>query len=343
MTETQSAAPKLPVVDRVMYGVGKFVERHTPTAHADRIIHVINRFVIPKLKPEQLKWVGRHKDAIETAAVVAGVGITATEITLATVFTVRLVKHFRGALERIKANRPQPMQERAAKPHTTLQEVARGKPKGPHVEYGKKQPPVVYDRTKELLLIQEMADAGPMWETPVSRALAEGKLVLRDNERVDWKRLGLPDPAEAVKKQRKVKLKHLKPSVPSVNSYAYKATPTPESVAPAQRGLGDVIRDKIEEIWPWSFQNTELRLRRQKFAAQRALKEQRVVDAAKKAAELEEKARLRLHGPMTPADPAKMKELSAQYEDTVAAIRERVQKLAKEADERDVLRRAAKK
>lgn len=344
MVESAAAVPsvirKPPVVDRVMYGIGKFVERHTPMAHADRIIRVINRFIIPKLKPEQVRWVGRHKDAIETAAVVAGVGITATEITIATVFAARMVGHFRAALERVKANRPvrAPAGEPAKNPHTKLKEVAGGKPKGPHVEYGRKKPRVVYDRTNELIMLQEMAADNPLWETPASRALAEGRLVLRENEHVDWDRLGLPDPTK-----KKVKAgKGLVGPDQRIDSYTYKVKTVPqapEPVIPDKPGLADAIRDKIEEIWPWSFQNTELRLRRQKFAAQRAFKEKRLADAAKKAKELEEKMLLKKYGPLGPPDTARMKELGAQYEATVAAIRERTRALAQEIEERDLLRR----
>ncbi|MBI5019338.1 hypothetical protein HZB58_03630 [Candidatus Gottesmanbacteria bacterium] len=318
MTErVPSPPPKQPVVDRVMYGVGKFIDRHTPTAHSDRIITFINKLIIPKLKPEQRRWVGKHKDAIETAAVVAGVGITAAEITLATVFTVRMVQRFQAALEHVRATRPVRVPEVKGKtPHAKLQEVAKGK-KG-------KEIPVVYDRTNELIMLQEMAADSPLWETPASRAMAEGRLVLRENERVDWDRLGLPDPAKKVVKAGKG---FVGPDV-RVDSYRYKekTVPVPEVVIP-KRGIGDAIRDKIEQIWPWSFQNTELRLRRKKFAAQRVLKEKRIADAAKKAKELAEKARLKQYGPMGPPDTAKMKALSEAYDRNVAEIRERTRML----------------
>lgn len=319
MTERVSTPPpKQPVIDRVMYGVGKFIERHTPSAHSDRIITVINRLIIPKLKPEQRRWVGKHKDAIETAAVVAGVGITAAEITLATVFTVSMVKRFQQALEHVRSTRPVRVPERKVKnPHAKLQEVAKGR-KGKGI-------PVVYDRTNELIMLRDMAADNPLWETPASRALAEGKLVLRDNEWVDWDRLGLPDPTKKITKAAKG---FVGPDV-RVDSYRYKVktAPVPESVDPV-RGIGDVIRDKIEAIWPWSFQNTELRLRRKKIADQRAYKKKWIANAAKKAKELEERALLKKYGPMGPPDTAKMKELSEAYERSVAEIRARTRALS---------------
>lgn len=325
MTErVPSHPPKQPVIDRVMYGVGKFVERHTPAAHSDRIIRAINKLIIPKLKPEQRRWVGKHKDAIETAAVVAGVGITAAEITIATVFTVRMIQRFQRALEHVRATRPVRAPEAQRKnPHAKLQEVARGRPNGKSIVQEKKIP-VVYDRTNELIMLQDMAADNPLWETPASRALAEGRLVLRENEIVDWARLGLPDPNAPVKK---VKPARLRPSLPTVDSYAYKAAP-PREPEVVKRGIGDAIREKIEAIWPWSFQNTELRLRRQKIAATRALKEKRLADAAKKAKELEERVRLKTYGPMGPPDTAKMKQLTEAYEQSVAEIRERTRALS---------------
>lgn len=315
-----------PVVEKVLYGIGKFIDKNTPMAHSDRILTAVNRYIIPKLKPEQMAWVRKHKDAIETASVIAGVGITATEITLATVFTVRMVKRFRGALDRVRASRPvRPVDARRPEQgRKTLEGMAKERPKGKSI-VPKKEIPVVYDRTNELLIIQEMAE-DPKWETSTSRALAEGKLVLRANERVDWDRLGIPDPT---KKVVHTSTNFFEP----VDSYVHKPRPPAavESNTPVVRGIGDIIRDRIEAIWPWSFQNTELAARRKKYAAQRALRERNIADKAKKAALEEQKRLLKQFGPMGPPNTERMRELNDAYERGVQEVRARTRALSNQA------------
>lgn len=98
MKRVETSAQVTPVVDRVFYGVGKFIENRTPVAHQEQIIYLINRFIIPKLSPKQMEWVGKHKDAIETVAIVAGVGVTTAEITAAVVVGARLTNWARSRL-----------------------------------------------------------------------------------------------------------------------------------------------------------------------------------------------------------------------------------------------------
>lgn len=69
----------------VWYGVGKAVESQTPAAWNERIIRTINTKIIPKLTPDQLRTVARYKKPIETAATVAGIGITTAEMIAAVV------------------------------------------------------------------------------------------------------------------------------------------------------------------------------------------------------------------------------------------------------------------
>jgi hypothetical protein len=294
----QTTPTKRPVVEKVMYGVGKFVERHTPTAHADRIITAINRFIIPKLSPEKRQWVGKHKDAIETAAVVAGVGITATEITIATVFTVRMLGRFREVMERIKARQAatRPIDVSTSN-RDKLKAVAESrKPKGKSI-VPEKAIPVVYDRTNELFMIQELSE-DPNWQDiPTVRAFLDGTLQLRDNEVVDWARLGLPDPNKA-KPKMKVRKGKIRPHVPPVDSYAARTvTAVAEQTAQQPRGIGDAIRDKLREIWPWSLENQILRAHRKRIATTKALGEKRAQDAARAAQQKiwdEERARMLL-------------------------------------------------
>lgn len=298
-SESPNTIPaKRPVVERVLYGVGKFVERHTPTAHADRIITVINRYIIPKLSPEKRQWVGKHKDAIETAAVVAGVGITATEITLATVFTVRMAGRFREVMEQIKASkRARSLRESKITSHEKLKSVAKWKkPKGESI-VPDAHVPVVFDRTDELFMIQELSQ-DPKWQDiPTVRAFLDGTLQLRENEFVDWVRLGLSDPNK-IQAKTKVRKGRIAPYVPPVDSYASRKLPTAaEPIVAKAPGLGDKIRDKLRGIWPWSLENQILRAHRKRIATTKALSEKRAQDSARKAQQKiwdEERARMLL-------------------------------------------------
>lgn len=261
----ETAPPKAPVVDRVLYGVGKFVENQLPTTHANRIIGVINRYIIPKLKPEQVKWVAQHKNAIETGALVAGVGITTAEVVVATVFTIRMMKRFSFALERMNERADARFRQRQAAARTAgddLKDIARrGRRRRKRGEN------IVFDRTEEFMLIQDMATNPAYDNTHFVRLFQEGKLKLRPNETVDWRRLGLQDPVTIPKKIRKqmskFELNALKP--------AYEST-TQTAIMPAVRhgsSVMDRIRRRLDEVLPWSLQNRELAMRRTKYKAEK--------------------------------------------------------------------------
>lgn len=273
VSSPQKPRPASSGVERVLYGVGKFVENQMPMAHSDRILSAINRHVIPKLNPEQMMWVRKHKDAIETASVVAGVGITATEITIATVLTVKAARQFKRLYERIQASRP-PRAPRQEGGRSALQEVANGRKR-------RKGPDIIYDRTEEMLLLQEMAQ-DPKWQgIPGVRDIQDNTIRLRDNETVDWKRLGLISPEDQKKLRRKAKAQKTYPLIPEKPDFVPEvgrvATQTTQ-----RSGIAQAIRDKLNDVLPWSLKNQELALRRKKIAGQKARDLKKATEIARK-------------------------------------------------------------
>lgn len=94
-SESPQPLPRRPAGEAVMYGIGKFIEKRTPTANAEFIEGIIASHVIPKLSPKQVAWVAKHRDAVETACVVGGVGMTVGEIALAVAIGAKAVKFAR--------------------------------------------------------------------------------------------------------------------------------------------------------------------------------------------------------------------------------------------------------
>ena len=88
---------KEPLIKRVWYGVGKFADSQKPEAWGNRIIHVIDTKIIPRLTPDQQQWAQGHKDAIRDAAMYAGVGITTAEI-VGSVVAIEKLAHLRERL-----------------------------------------------------------------------------------------------------------------------------------------------------------------------------------------------------------------------------------------------------
>lgn len=76
---------KEPVMKQVWYGIGKFAESQSPEAWGKRIIRVIETQIVPRLNPDQQRWMADHRAGIEEAATYAGVGITTAEIVAASV------------------------------------------------------------------------------------------------------------------------------------------------------------------------------------------------------------------------------------------------------------------
>ena len=104
MAEQEGLSPlvrvsEAPPKNTILYGIGRVLEANSPAAHSDRMIGVINRYIMPKLKPEQQRWVVKHKDAIETGTVVIGTGASTLQIVAAATLSIDIYRKFSVALK----------------------------------------------------------------------------------------------------------------------------------------------------------------------------------------------------------------------------------------------------
>lgn len=90
--ERAASMPGIDGAKKVLYGIGRAIESQSPRAWNERIINVINEKIIPKLTPEQLVEVAKHKKLIEGTAVALGVGISTAELVVVSVTVQKAIQ-----------------------------------------------------------------------------------------------------------------------------------------------------------------------------------------------------------------------------------------------------------